>query len=417
MLNLMIRPQRAFIRSVGSVLTGTLVAQVIPVIGTLVLARIFNPASFGLYSTWLGFVMFLGVVLTCRFEMALAVESDGQPRCWAALAIMKTIGITSLFTLLVLGATMLLKLEFLDKFSLGLLVILIPAAALLAGTQTLQNWAAADGRYRHLSLMRIFQAGSVVGFQVGFGLLTSNPFELACGYLAGTLVGLLVGLFLFPLKAGDSVSSRESLTDFWRRQRRFPTFSLPADAVSAATAQLPIVLVAARFGSEAAGLLAMALRMVGAPMTLLSASVLDVFKRHSAQAYREKSECRAEFLHSLGLLFIVAAGASIAIALFAKPFFAKLFDASWSNAGIITLLLLPRFSIGFIASPLSYVVYIVGKQHIDLIWQLALLSMTLMALLLPSTFNAALLFYSVGYGLLYVVYLWMSYHFSCGKSA
>ena len=410
---------KGFIKSVVAVLTGTLVAQVIPVIGTLVLARIFNPASFGLYSTWLGFVMFLGVVLTCRFEMALAVESDGQPRCWAALAIMKTIGITSLFTLLVLGVTMLLKLEFLDKFSLGLLVILIPAAALLAGTQTLQNWAAADGRYRHLSLMRIFQAGSVVGFQVGFGLLASNPFELASGYLAGTLVGLLVGLLLFPPKAGDSISigSRESLPDFWRRQRRFPAFSLPADAVSAATAQLPIVLVAARFGSEAAGLLAMALRMVGAPMTLLSASVLDVFKRHAAQAYREKSECRAEYLHSLGLLFIVAAGASIAIALFARPFFAKLFDASWSNAGIITLLLLPRFSIGFIASPLSYVVYIVGKQHIDLIWQLALLSMTLMALLLPSTFNAALLFYSVGYGLLYVVYLWMSYHFSCGKSA
>jgi O-antigen/teichoic acid export membrane protein len=410
---------KGFIKSVVAVLTGTLVAQVIPVIGTLVLARIFNPASFGLYSTWLGFVMFLGVVLTCRFEMALGVESDGQPRCWAALAIMKTIGITSLFTLLVLGVTMLLKLEFLDKFSLGLLVILIPAAALLAGTQTLQNWAAADGRYRHLSLMRISQAGSVVGFQIGFGLLTSNPFELACGYLAGTLVGLLVGLLLCPLKAGDSISigSRESLTDFWRRQRRFPAFSLPADAVSAATAQLPIVIVAARFGSEAAGLLAMALRMVGAPMSLLSASVLDVFKRHSAQAYREKSECRAEYLHSLGLLFIVAAGASIAIALFAKPFFAKLFDASWSNAGIIALLLLPRFSIGFIASPLSYVVYIVGKQHIDLIWQLALLSMTLMALLLPSTFHAALLFFSVGYGLLYVVYLWMSYHFSCGKSA
>jgi O-antigen/teichoic acid export membrane protein len=83
---------KGFIQSVASVLTGTFVAQVIPVIGTLVLARIFNPASFGLYSTWLGFVMFLGVVLTCRFEMALAVESDGQPRCWAALAIMKTIG-------------------------------------------------------------------------------------------------------------------------------------------------------------------------------------------------------------------------------------------------------------------------------------------------------------------------------------
>lgn len=362
--------------------------------------------------------MFLGVVLTCRFEMALAVEANGTARLWAVVATLKTIGITSTLALVVLCSAVLLKLEFLDKFTLGLLVMLIPTAALLAGTQTLQNWAAADGRYRHLSLMRILQAGSVVAFQISFGLLASNPFELACGYLAGTLVGLLAGLLVFPLttEGSASVGDRESLTEFWRRQRRFPAFSLPADAVSAATAQLPIVLVAARFGSEAAGLLAMALRMVGAPMSLLSASVLDVFKRHSAEAYRDKGECRAEYLHALGLLFLVATVASIGIALFAKPFFATLFGASWAGAGFITLLLLPRFALGFMASPLSYIVYVVGKQHVDLFWQLSLLGMTIMALLLPSSFHAALLAYSVGYGVLYVVYLWMSYRFSCGKS-
>ncbi len=408
----------AFIRSVGSVLTGTFAAQAIPIAGTLVLARIFSPASFGLYSAWLGFVMFLGVVLTCRFEMALAVEADGKTRRWAVVATFKTIGITSLLTLLVLGVATLLQLEFLNKFSFALLLMLIPTAALLAGTQTLQNWAAADGRYRHLSLMRIFQAGSVVGFQIGFGLLASNPFELACGYLAGTLVGLLAGLVLFPLKAEGEASAgdRDSLTEFWSRQRRFPTFSLPADAVSAATAQLPIVLVAARFGSEAAGLLAMALRMVGAPMSLLSASVLDVFKRHSAQAYRDRGECRAEYIHSLGLLFLVAAFASVTIGVCAKPFFAVMFGELWAGAGIITLLLLPRFALGFMASPLSYIVYVVGRQHIDLIWQLALLGVTLTALLMPASFHTALLAYSIGYGALYIIYLWMSYRFSCGES-
>ena len=411
-------PKKDFIRSVGAVLTGTFFGQVIPIAGTLVLARIFSPVSFGLYSTWLGFVMFLGVVLTCRFEMALAVEDDGKARHWAVVATLKTTGITSLFALLVLGVATLLRLEILDKFSLGLLVILIPTAALLAGNQTLQNWAAADGRYRHLSLMRIFQAGSLVVFQIGFGLLATNPFGLASGYLAGTLVGLLAGLWLFPLRTegGSSVGGHESLADFWRRQLRFPRFSLPADAVSAATAQLPIVLVAARFGSEAAGLLAMALRMVGAPMSLLSASVLDVFKRHSAQAYRDRGECRAEYIHSLGLLFVAAACASVAIGVCAKPFFAVMFGESWAGAGLITLLLLPRFALGFMASPLGYIVYVVGRQHIDLAWQLALLGVTLTALLLPASFHTALLAYSIGYGALYIIYLWMSYRFSCGES-
>ena len=77
--------------------------------------------------------------------------------------------------------------------------------------------------------------------------------------------------------------------------------------------------------------------------------------------------------------------------------------------------LLPRFGLGFIASPLSYIVYVVGKQHLDLIWQLALLGVTLTTLLLIASFNTALLCYSVGYGLLYIIYLWMSYQFSCGS--
>lgn len=359
--------------------------------------------------------MFLAVVLTCRFEMTLAVEADGNARRWAVVATLKTIGITSLVTFLLLGSAKLLKLEFLGKFSMGLLVILVPTAAFLAGTQTLQNLAAADGRYRHLTMMRIWQAGSVVVFQLGFGMLASSPIELACGYLAGTLVGLLAGFWLSPLRDSASYGDHESMVDFWRRQRRFPIFSLPADAVSAATALLPIVIVSARFGSEAAGLLAMAMRMVGAPMSLLSASVLDVFKRHSAQAYRARGECRPEYLHSLGLLFLVAACASVAIAVCGKPFFALMFGESWVGAGLITLLLLPRFALGFMASPLSYIVYVVGKQHLDLIWQLALLGMTLTTLLMPSSFHKTLLVYSIGYSALYVIYLWMSYQFSCGK--
>lgn len=359
--------------------------------------------------------MFLAVVLTCRFEMTLAVEADENVRRWAVVATLKTIGLTSLFTLLLLGSAKYLKLEFLSKFPMGLLVMLVPTAAFLAGTQTMQNLAAADGRYRHLSMMRIWQSGSVVVFQLGFGMLASSPIGLACGYLAGTLVGLLAGIWLSPFRDSANYGDRESLADFWRRQRRFPIFSLPADAVSAATAQLPIIMIAARFGSEAAGLLAMALRMVGAPMSLLSASVLDVFKRHSAQAYRERGECRPEYLHSLGLLFLVAACASVAIVVCAKPFFALMFGESWVGAGLITLLLLPRFALGFMASPLSYIVYVVGKQHLDLIWQLALLGMTLTTLLMPSSFHRTLLVYSIGYSALYVVYVWMSYQFSGGK--
>jgi O-antigen/teichoic acid export membrane protein len=191
--------------------------------------------------------------------------------------------------------------------------------------------------------------------------------------------------------------------------------SLPADSINVAAAQLPVLLVAARFGADSAGLLAMALRMLGAPMSLLSASVLDVFKRHAGQAYLDRSECRSEFLHAFLILASISLVAGISLAVGIKPFFVFAFGDAWLGAGAMALWLLPRFIIGFVASPMSYMTYIAGKQHLDLMWQLALLAMTFFTLSFASSIQITLVSYGFGYSALYLVYLVMSYRFSLGK--
>ncbi|EJO93851.1 polysaccharide biosynthesis protein [Ectopseudomonas mendocina DLHK] len=72
------------------------------------------------------------------------------------------------------------------------------------------------------------------------------------------------------------------------------------------------------------------------------------------------------------------------------------------------------FALRFIASPLSYMVYIAGKQHLDLLWQVGLLVMTLVCLGVVQGHQSALIVYSFGYAALYLVYLAMSYRFSLG---
>ncbi len=68
--------------------------------------------------------------------------------------------------------------------------------------------------------------------------------------------------------------------------------------------------------------------------------------------------------------------------------------------------------LNFIASPLSYVFYVAGKQKIDLVWQVALFLMTLGVFLSPGTLHDSVRWYAIGYSLLYLVYLRMSWHCS-----
>lgn len=191
--------------------------------------------------------------------------------------------------------------------------------------------------------------------------------------------------------------------------------SLPADSVNASASQLPLMIVTARFGAEVAGWLALTMRMLGGPISLLGASVLDVFRRQAAQAWRERGECRGEYLNSLTVLAGAAAAFAVVLTLFSEPLFEMLFGVGWRRSGTIAVWLLPMFAMRFVASPLSYMFYIADKQHLDLLWQLTLLAMTLVALMLPTGYSAALGTYSLGYSMLYVIYLHLSYRFSLGR--
>ena len=192
--------------------------------------------------------------------------------------------------------------------------------------------------------------------------------------------------------------------------------SLPADSINSAAAQLPLLIVGSRFGAENAGLLALTLRVLGAPIALLGSAVLDVFRRRSAASWRVQGHCSEDYTRTFNVLALGSL-AALPLALFTEPLFAFAFGERWRMSGTIALWLLPMFALRFVASPLSYLFYVAGKQHVDLAWQCGLLAMTLGTLWLPPSPSAALLAYSAGYSAMYGLYLALSYRYSRGARA
>lgn len=402
-----------FWRSVASVLTGTAVAQAIPIAGSLVIARQYAPSEFGRFSAWLGLVLLAAVALTGRFETALALEPDGEPRRRAVVSTLLTAAMATGLLASVAALVVAISPAWIEHQSTLLIAAFFPVALLIAMGQTWQSWAAAEGRYRHLSMMRIAEAGAITTFQIVLGAAFASAGSLAIAHLIGLMVGLAASAWLLPIR-WPAGSAAAMVREFWFRHRRFPLLSLPADVLNTASAQLPVLIVAGRFGAETAGLLALAMRTLGAPIGILGKSVLDVFKRHAANSYRERGECRADYLRTFKVLATGSLVAAIVLALWSAPLFAIAFGEAWRGAGTIAAWLVPMFALRFVSSPLSYMVYIAEKQHLDLVWQACLLGMTLASLNLFSQHGAAIIAYSVGYSVLYIVYLMMSYRFSLG---
>lgn len=398
----------------ASVLTGTALAQIIPILGSLVIARLYAPAEFGVFSAWLGIVLLFGVIFTGRFETALAIELDGEPRRLAVVSTLATAFLVASVATVLLAIGAALAPNVIDRFPSTLMYALLPTALAIAAAQTWQSWAAAEGNYRQLSLMRIVQAAAVTLIQIMAGFFHASPGTLAVGHLIGVIVGIAYSAYLMPLGTFPVGQGIETIRTFWRRQRRFPLLSLPADAINTAAAQLPLLIVASRFGAETAGLLAMTMRILGAPIGLLGKSVLDVFKRHAATSFRQRGECRSDYVRTFKVLALGSLAFCLVMFFASESLFVLAFGEAWRGAGIIAVWLLPLFALRFIASPLSYMVYIAGKQHVDLFWQIALLGTTVICLSVPANHQLALQLYSAGYSTLYVIYLLMSYRFSLG---
>jgi O-antigen/teichoic acid export membrane protein len=408
-----------FLRSTKVVLSGMAISQSIPLLGSLLISRLYAPSEFGLFSAWLGIVMTAAVFVTGRLEMALGVEHDGEPRRFAMIATMVSIIIAcSVLTFITIGAYSFLPA--IRDLNLGLILIFLPATFLVAVLQAWQSWAAAEGQYRELSFMRIMQAFGVTGAQILIGYFSPNAVGMSCGYFFGVLVGVLAAVYFMPInfKNVKPLSRfKVQLKAFWLTHHRFPIYALPADLINSASGQLPLLFIASKYGVEFSGLFALSIKVLGAPIGLLGSAVLDVFKRSAAKSYRELGSCRKDYLRTFTLLTALGALFAIAVNLMAESIFVFAFGERWRFSGVISIWLMPMFAMRFVASPLSYVFYIAGKQSVDLVWQCSLFVVTLLAFLMPDNFQMSIKAYAIGYACLYFVYLILSFRYSSSSHA
>jgi O-antigen/teichoic acid export membrane protein len=318
---------------------------------------------------------------------------------------------------IILVAAYFFQKQWFATMSLTMVWILIPSALFFAISQLWQSLAACDGKYRQLSIIRIVQSSAVTIAQIIAGIFQPSATSLSFSHGAGALIGVGVCFFVMPVWSACPHTFCEvfiNVRQMLIRYKRFPQIALPADGINTLSGYLPLFILGSRFGDEVVGWTALALRVFGAPIALLGGAVRDVFKNSSSEAFRARGECRKEYLHTFNLLLICSLIAVPFFMLISERLFVVFFDENWRQAGVICGWLAPMFAMRFIASPLSYTMYIAEKQNYDLVWQVALLITTVIAFIFPSSYKHALITYSMGYSLLYGGYCLMSYRFSKG---
>ncbi len=199
----------------------------------------------------------------------------------------------------------------------------------------------------------------------------------------------------------------------------FPKFGIAGDLTGVIASELPVFCFNVLFSPIIVGYYSLTKRVLDAPVSLISNSILEVFREKAAFQYNENGDCRPIFLSTLKKLTTFSFIPFIILFLFSPLLFEFLFGFQWKEAGMYAQILSVMYFFRFISSPLTFTYYLANKLKENLFVSVCIVVLVLFNFYCVKTFElgmrAALLGFSLIYSVTYIFLIFRSYKF-CQKN-
>jgi len=411
-----------FSSNVLTLVSGTIIAQAIPIAVSPILTPIFSPDDFGLFGLYFALVSILSVPVTGRYEMAIMLpERDEDAVNVMGLSILSALIVS--FVLLIISFFLHgYILEFFEDKRIGTWIYVVAISSFLVGFyQSLNYWFNRKARYKALVTSRVFRSANTSGFSIVLGLLKIKSGGLILGDMIGQAVASLFLLKRFLKHDKDKIKAIkfDRMKVMAKRYDQFPKFNVISGLLEKGSGQMPVLLLTSFFSLATVGFFSFTQRVVGAPGAIVARAFGDVFRQQASEAYAKTGQCETLFKSLFKKLLIIAIVPFTAL-FFAAPWAFKLiFGAEWVVAGEYTQIMTFMFFLQFIVSPLSIMFLVAEKQKIDLFMQIFLFCSVFISFFvgykLYNDVKICLLFFTAAYSIKYLIEFYLSYRFSLGK--
>ncbi|BAF71056.1 lipopolysaccharide biosynthesis protein [Sulfurovum sp. NBC37-1] len=362
-----LKPKSEFSRNVLTLMTGTTIAQSIPIAISPILTRIYTPEDFGVFALYMSIASLFSVMATGRYELAIMLpEKDSDAINIVALSIIISffISFISFIVIYVFNAKIT---DLLGNPEIATWLYFIPVAVLLTGIyQSLNYWSNRKKQYKRLAASRVIQSGTTAAVNLGMGLGGFGSSGLILGSVLGqgvttTILGKLVWQEdrqrLLQIKTVKIFSLA-------KKHKKLPIYNLPNAIIDGFRLSGISILIAKFFTAATLGQFSLAFKMVQTPMSLISSSLSQVF-------YQKVSSSKRSDLYRIVVRFIlkaslVAIPVFLFIYLFADDIFVFIFGENWKLAGEAASVLTPWLFLNFISSPLGTILIVLNKQEVIL---------------------------------------------------
>lgn len=363
--------QSKFLKNILMLVGGTAFAQLIGLLALPLLTRIYTPEDFTVLATYVSILALITSVACLRFEIAIPIPKNEESAINLLVLSIISLFIITLLTWLIIS----INSEWISNITNWRLegyLWLLPIGVFFGSFyNALQYWMTREKEFSIVAKTKMVQSISGVSTQLGLGYATITPFGLLLGHLFKAGAGSigLTKYFLINYKKKLYEVNSHKLKETFKKYDNFPKYSTWEALTNSAAIELPVLIIATSLLGAEAGFLMLAMQLLSAPISLIGASVSQVYLAEASEKYY-KDELKS-FTNKTILTLVKVGFLPLLVAGISAPFLVPvIFGEQWARTGILISWMVPWFFMQFITSPVSMALHITNNQRIAMILQI-----------------------------------------------
>lgn len=398
-----------FISQAATLLTGAVLAQVVFILFSPLLSRLYTPVEFGMYALFMSILAPLSIMMTGRYEQAIVIPDDDED----AMHIYSIVVILSvLFSAFILIVLVLFKnsiCHFLKAERLGNWLFLIPVSLFfLSFSQGSTFWFIRKKTFKASAINKVSQSSLNISCSVPLGLLHVSR-GLIIGDVAGKFALAVVSVYQ-TIKSGLDfrLLNLASLLNNLKRFKHFPLYNTLPSLLVILSLSLPIFYINSFFSGAETGFVNQTRIAIFVPFSLISAALSQVLLHRFSEKRKNGLPLMSEFKRMLRNITVLGVLAILLIELGGVTLFRFVFGNEWGTSGSFSKILIFSYAIQFIVSPFSVVFIAFDRIKILSFWQFFYFS-TILLLYFGrslSIINFLLIYSSIEF-ICYLIYLFL----------
>lgn len=355
----------AFLKSVSTLVAGTVLSQLILFGASPFLTRIYSPADFGVLALFTSISMMAAILTTGRYELAIGLPEEAKEASNVfSLTILASFTISVIYLLLIVllrqvSSPLLTTSRLLHDPTVFLVPVYTFAAA---NNSSLVYWNQRNKSYVDVSCSTVAQAVAATVINIILGLIGFKAWGLIGGLVMGQLGGNLFLFIKLNKKAAFQGVSLQGIVAAAKKFSDFPKYMTFSGLLQTTSQQVVPIIFSFLFNAAVVGFFSLANRMLRVPNIVLTSSIGNVFRNDAIDSIRNHGHCMALYMATLRKLTMLSLPIYFILWIVSPYLFIIFFGKDWESSGYFARIICVMLALDFVASPLSTLFYVINKQ-------------------------------------------------------